>query len=86
MKLIVKTERQKKYTKFGKWYTNETEVDMYEGKQISTFEHNFFSYNMSVFGAKETRQYGYTCNGYKVIKNFNTLGLERVVTTFDYKN
>lgn len=85
MKLVVTTERQKKYAKFGKWYIEDVEVNEYHGDEISTFEKNFFSYKMSAFGAKETRQYGYTCSGYKVVKNFNTLGDRRTVTTFSYK-
>lgn len=85
MKLVVTTERQKKHSKFGKWHTDEVKVREYMGDEISTFEKNFFSYKMSVFGARETRQYGYTCNGYKVVKNYNTLGDKRTVTTFCYK-
>ena len=84
MKLTVITEKQFKNSKFGKWLTSEIKTNEYINEEVSRFEHNFFSYNMDIFGAKETNQYGYTCNGYKVVKNFNTLNNERVVTTFKY--
>lgn len=85
MKLEVITKHEYKKNNFGKWNLIEESTQIFESNEkIDSFLKCFFSWNMSMFGAREKTIKNYTCYGYAPIKHYNTLGNERFVTEFKY--